>query len=116
MDKFVASFPSPCPDEALVNRVQMLMRQELAPGQSVYVERGQVAGYVLALTAASVPLFLFVNYLYFLLLQSLGTLLAPPIAHSFVAVFLILGTLTGALCYGSIPIWTAYWLKERGGQ
>ena len=117
IDKFVAAFPAPTPTPELVNRVQEQMRQLLAEQARRPLDQGKLIGLITSLGLASLPVFVLLNYLYYLALNGLLAFIFPvAVVQAFIVVFLLLASLVGALCYGSLPICTVFLLRELTGQ
>ena len=117
MDKFVAAFPAPAPRPELVNRVQEQMRQLLAEQSCCRLDSRKLIGVITTLGLASLPVFLLLNYLYYLVLHGLLAFVFPPsVVQAFIVVFVLLASLIGALCYGSLPICTVFLLRELTGR
>jgi hypothetical protein len=113
IDEFIASFPSPEPDEALVQGVRLQMREVLAQESEERRLLLRRAAFVAAAALASVPPFFALQYFYYTALRSVLAVLSCPFGGILLAAFAVLATLTGAMFYGSIPIWTAFWLRQR---
>ena len=117
MDEFVESFKAPEIDPKIVGNLKIQMREILKEElreESTEKKRDLInpTSYVIGITLISIPIFLYLNYSFYMMIQSLNRLLLPPISYFLGIVFLMIATFMGALCYGTIPIWTAYWVKQ----
>ncbi|WP_372369661.1 hypothetical protein [Candidatus Uabimicrobium sp. HlEnr_7] len=113
MDELIASFPNPQPQQELISKIQQQMA--LAIVEKKRLSQKMLLS-IIAITLATIPLFSLTNYFYYILLQQIITTYFPQMLTSFLVLFTISVSLIGAICYGFIPIWLAYFLNRNFHQ